>query len=190
MGEAIVKWAKDADRQRVAEIVRGFLAKNPGRKLVEVSDALGFKPVKVTFPGSMGESFDVVNSSAAKRIRRLMDEAPSETHASLAHEVFHAKKKYGIRHIKDFFGKKRGQELLDEFIRQNPDMPIKEVAETFGMERDSLYPLVNRSTRVWQEWFERNKSYSVRMKKKSQIRDRVKAEAAGRRKAAQEMRFK
>jgi hypothetical protein len=138
------RWDNEEQHKKTAEEIRKLTKKGNKFMLADIIVKMGWK-VRNHSPKPTPYHADT------EKIREIMRTTPSETHDSLAHEVFHNQKRFGFGHLYHLFGSELYHELSSEYIRQNWDLSIKEVAKEFNT-NPSFLRTYSLSKQVWRDW--------------------------------------
>jgi predicted DNA-binding ArsR family transcriptional regulator len=172
-------WSSKESIQEVDKVIHRLMKKNPSFTMLDVSLELGIKPKFTQFPLNRTikqKTVPIASDHTKKNIRKILLEAESTTHPSLAHEVFEAKKQYGFKHIKSFFGKDLGQDLLDNFIIKNFNKSMREISDEFKIAPSSIRSFVrNNPTEAWTKWVALNRFSDASNMKRTHDRDMTRA---------------
>ena len=126
-----------------------LIKKNRQFKLKDVAKAINLMP-------AVKRGYIEINNNTRKKIRELMFTTESNTHPSLAHEVFQSQRKYKLSHITHLFGPEATKEMLNYYIVVNKKKSVPEVAADFGMHKSVVFKQMKKSA-LWRQWYETKK---------------------------------
>ncbi len=178
----IGKWTGEKRRAEVTVAIRRLIKKKRKFTLLDVTKAINVKPVPKKYHLE-------VHSQVKKKIRELMGTAESETHPSLAHEVFESQMGYKVAHLRHLFGRDAIDGMLDYYIARHSGRSINEVAEELGMHRNFVFDQAKKS-KFWRKWVESRKEHRSIVADASRQRQLDSVERKARRREESQARLK